>query len=301
MPPPPPNTAEAPPPPPTQDTPPAPAPNTIFTEDAATKARELLRRKLGQLNSGLDPEMLQAGITLAGYHIEKGARSFSAYAQAMLADLGDAVRPYLKSWYMGVKYDPRAAGFDGMDAAAVVEAADPNTITTEVQDAPSTDGGAKVAEKPVTPSAVTLKGPRRDPTTVSMFNPYYVGDVVTIAGQDWQIQQDMPGWYLTNTGNWRGTHPTIQRIRSMADLIREIERASTEKEAPKNEKPAPAESPKVEAKPDSKPFALSDLDAIQASLRDGTASNAAAAQNEARVAPLAQFAYACAQRAGMEG
>ncbi len=109
---------------------------------------------------------------------------------------------------------------------------------------PWKDDGAKVAEKPVTPSAVTLKGPRRDPTTVSMFNPYYVGDVVTIAGQDWQIQQDMPGWYLTNTGNWRGTHPTIQRIRSMADLIREIERASTEKEAPKNEKPAPAESPK---------------------------------------------------------
>ena len=36
----------------------APAPNTIFTEDAAAKARELLRRKLGQLNSGLDPEML---------------------------------------------------------------------------------------------------------------------------------------------------------------------------------------------------------------------------------------------------
>ena len=137
---------------------------------------------------------------------------------------------------------------------------------------PWKDDGAKVAEKPVTPSAVTLKGPRRDPTTVSMFNPYQVGDIVMIAGQDWQIQQDMPGWYLTNTGNWRGTHPTIQRIRSMADLIREIERASTEKEAPKNEKPAPAESPKVEAKPDSKPFALSDLDAIQASLRDGTAS-----------------------------
>jgi hypothetical protein len=36
-------------------------------------------------------------------------------------------------------------------------------------------------------------------------------------------------------------------------------------------------------------------------VRDGTASNAAAAQNEGRVAPLAQFAYACAQRAGMTG
>lgn len=122
---------------------PAPTPNTIFTEDAATKARELLRRKLGQLNSGLDPEMLQAGITLAGYHIEKGARSFSAYAQAMLADLGDAVRPYLKSWYMGVKYDPRAAGFEGMDTAATVEAADENEINKEPENAPSTDGSVE--------------------------------------------------------------------------------------------------------------------------------------------------------------
>ena len=43
------------------------------------------------------------------------------------------------------------------------------------------------------------------------------------------------------------------------------------------------------------------LQGIVGRVRDGTASNAAAAQNEGRVAPLAQFAYACAQRAGMEG
>jgi len=41
------------------------------------------------------------------------------------------------------------------------------------------------------------------------------------------------------------------------------------------------------------------LQGIVGRVRDGTASNAAAAQNEGRVAPLAQFAYACAQRAGM--
>ena len=43
------------------------------------------------------------------------------------------------------------------------------------------------------------------------------------------------------------------------------------------------------------------LQGIVGRVRDGTASNAAAAQNEGRVAPLAQFAYACAQRAGMSG
>ena len=99
-------------------------PNKIFTEEAANAARERLKAKLGRLNSGIDPETMLDGITLAGYHIEKGARTFAAYAQAMIGDLGEAVKPYLKSWYMGVKYDPRAASFEGMDKAADVEAHD---------------------------------------------------------------------------------------------------------------------------------------------------------------------------------
>lgn len=84
--------------------------NTVFTADAAEKARELLRRKLNgsQVNSGIDPEVMQAGITLAGYHIEAGARSFAAYSKAMVGDLGEAVRPYLRSWYEALRYDPRA-------------------------------------------------------------------------------------------------------------------------------------------------------------------------------------------------
>lgn len=105
--------------------------NKVFTEDAAAKARALLKSKLTQLNSGVDPEILQAGITLAGYHIEKGARTFAAYAKAMTDDLGDVVKPYLKSWYMGVKYDPRAAGFDGMSSAADVESFDVSAPTGE--------------------------------------------------------------------------------------------------------------------------------------------------------------------------
>ncbi|MCT8857532.1 DEAD/DEAH box helicase family protein [Shewanella xiamenensis] len=98
--------------------------NTVFTEEAAEEARKKLRAMLGTFNSGFNPEVMQAGITLAGYHIEKGARTFAAYAKAMIADMGDAVKPYLKSWYMGVKYDPRAAAFDGMDNAATVDSFD---------------------------------------------------------------------------------------------------------------------------------------------------------------------------------
>lgn len=102
--------------------------NKIFTEDAAEKARALLKKKLGQMNSGIDPEILQAGLTLAGYHIEKGARTFAAFAKAMTDDLGNVVKPYLKSWYMGVKYDPRASEFEGLDSAGEVESADIETI-----------------------------------------------------------------------------------------------------------------------------------------------------------------------------
>lgn len=44
---------------------PKPSANTIFTDDAAAKAREILRKKLGQLSSGLDPEMMQAGALMS--------------------------------------------------------------------------------------------------------------------------------------------------------------------------------------------------------------------------------------------
>ena len=128
------------------DAPPKPEPkpgaNTVFTEDAAEKARARLKAKLGRLNSGIDPEMLMDGITLAGYHIEKGARTFAAYAKAMMDDLGDGVKPYLKSWYMGAKYDPRAAGFDGMSTAADVESADIEQIARESAERPIADADA---------------------------------------------------------------------------------------------------------------------------------------------------------------
>lgn len=107
--------------------------NTIFTDEAAEEARAFIRSMLNgsQLNSGVDPRLFQAGITLAGYHIEKGARTFAAFAKAMLADMGDGVRPYLKQWYMGVKYDPRASSLDGMSSAAMVDAFNLADIATE--------------------------------------------------------------------------------------------------------------------------------------------------------------------------
>ncbi len=121
--------------------------NTVFTEDAVAKARAVLKRKLGTINSGIDPELLQAGLTLAGAHIEAGARSFTAFARAMVADLGDAVRPYLKSWYMAMKFDPRAAAFAGdMSKSSEVEDADADASFDEPAPAPTP------APEPVTSS-----------------------------------------------------------------------------------------------------------------------------------------------------
>lgn len=50
-------------------------------------------RSGSQPNTDIDREITQAGIVLAGYHIEKGARTFAAFAQAMMDELGDVVRP----------------------------------------------------------------------------------------------------------------------------------------------------------------------------------------------------------------
>jgi hypothetical protein len=99
--------------------------NKVFTEDKANAAREILRKKLGgtQLNAGLDPEVIKAGIDIAGYYIEGGARSFAEYARKMLEDLGESVRPYLKQWYFAVQFDPSSSEFAGeMDDLAAVDA-----------------------------------------------------------------------------------------------------------------------------------------------------------------------------------
>lgn len=105
------------------------AANTIFTAEAAAKARQVLRSKLGQLNSGIDPEMMQAGIMLAGAHIESGARSFIAFSKAMIEDIGEGVRPYLRSFYEGVRHYPGIDGV-GMTPGAEIDALPASTAVT---------------------------------------------------------------------------------------------------------------------------------------------------------------------------
>lgn len=110
---------------PTPPVKPAPSSNTLVTDDMAEAARKRLRSKLGggQLNMFVDPTLLADGAILAVYHVERGARAFAAYAKAMIDDLGENAKPYLKAWYEAARRMPGAPQ-EGLSTTAEVDAAD---------------------------------------------------------------------------------------------------------------------------------------------------------------------------------
>ncbi|MBQ7156515.1 MAG: hypothetical protein IJR86_01795 [Bacteroidaceae bacterium] len=84
-------------------------PKRLVSDERMEELKERLRKKmLGQLNMGVDPEILAIGAELAVGHIERGLTKFADYAKAMIADLGDTIRPYLKSFYNAVRDMPEA-------------------------------------------------------------------------------------------------------------------------------------------------------------------------------------------------
>lgn len=92
-----------------------PSGNRLVTDERYAELRERMRKKLGgQMNMGIDPEILAIGTEMAVYHIEKGLRKFSDYSKAMIDDLGDAIRPYLKAFYNGARDLPEV-GDNGWD------------------------------------------------------------------------------------------------------------------------------------------------------------------------------------------
>ena len=91
-----------------------PSGNRLVSDERYAELRKRMRKKLGgQLNIGIiDPEILAIGTEMAVYHLEKGARKFAEYATAMIADLGDAIRPYLKAFYNGARNLPEVENSD---------------------------------------------------------------------------------------------------------------------------------------------------------------------------------------------
>lgn len=93
-----------------------PSGNRLVTDERYEELKKMMKLKIrGQMNMGIDPEILAIGTEMAVYHIEKGSRKFAEYATAMIADLGDAIRPYLKAFYNGARDLPEVAE-NGLDA-----------------------------------------------------------------------------------------------------------------------------------------------------------------------------------------
>ncbi|WP_203234341.1 LPD38 domain-containing protein [Burkholderia mayonis] len=117
--------------------------NKLFTADKVEAARARMRSKLSQLNSGLDPELMMDGMTIAGAYIEAGVRDFAAYAKAMTDDMGDAVRPYLLSFWEAARNYP-GLQTEGMTSVEDSKRQHGELITT--QSASSTMQSKEVAQ-----------------------------------------------------------------------------------------------------------------------------------------------------------
>lgn len=119
-----------------------PSGNKLVTDERYAELRMKMMQKLqGQLNMGIDPEILAIGTEMAVYHIEKGARKFVEYAKAMIADLSDAIRPYLKAFYNGARDLPemQESGLAAeMDSYADVQAVDVANFDKETANVIST-------------------------------------------------------------------------------------------------------------------------------------------------------------------
>lgn len=156
------------------------ADNKLFTADKVAAARARLKSKLGQLNSGIDPEVLVDGMTIAGAYIESGVRKFSDYAKAMVEDLGDGVKPYLLSFWEGARNYP---GLDNTGMTSVEDSAKEHAALLKPEDT-QTEAVGQIAEKP---KARTKKTGAK-------------GDMVLT--QDWGVPQiDGYGDSTRETGN----------------------------------------------------------------------------------------------------
>ena len=187
--------------------------NKIFTEEAAEKARARLRAKMRtQLGAGVDPEILQDGITLAGYHIEAGARAFADFSKAMIADLGEAARPYLRSWYEGVRHYP---GFDstGMTPAAEIEA----------EPAPE--------ETPETPAkkSWSVDAPALPKGKWAVFDVHLDNELPTIgSGRRAVVASVGRKWVRARAQMWATEHQSVRIQKSVWDLTNPVEREGSQ-------------------------------------------------------------------------
>lgn len=124
----------------------------LVSDERYAELRERMRKKLGQLNVGIDPEIIGIGAEMAVYHLENGAIKFADYARNMIADLGDAIRPFLKSLYSAARDYPGVEGTElgnNMTPYDEVRNIDVNSITLNEEEnerETTEDAGSVIAE-----------------------------------------------------------------------------------------------------------------------------------------------------------
>lgn len=89
--------------------------NKLVTTAQAEELRKRLRTKLGRTNVGVDPTIFTDSVQLGVYYLEGGVRAFPEWSARMIEDLGDAIRPLLRSVYEGARAFPGADYEDDMD------------------------------------------------------------------------------------------------------------------------------------------------------------------------------------------
>lgn len=178
--------------------------NRLVTDERYAELRERMRKKLlGQMNIGIDPEILAIGTEMAVYHLEKGSRKFAEYAKAMIVDLGDSIRPYLKAFYNGARDLPEVsenglntdmtsydevqkfdvANFDksGIDALATAE-----TVTKEAEVA----GEVEVALERIKKTRSTRKKSEKKTVNLQQSNELGLFDNNETNNEDGRIHQE---------------------------------------------------------------------------------------------------------------
>ncbi len=212
--------------------------NKTFTQDAYERAKARMKSKLSQLNVGFDPEMLQDGITVAGYHLEKGTRKFADYAKAMIADFGGSIKPYLKAFYNGVRdlpgIDHITREMDNYDAVSKHDLDKQDSVIPRLTDigkqlvdarvkGNSSEREVVVADKATALKAFDQTAKNYDDPQRLLFRAYYLDDEQRERGKSGNVpyNSESPHEYKGQpvdaswwTTSWEGVSQQIAAIKS---------------------------------------------------------------------------------------
>lgn len=201
------------------------ADNRLVSRARYEELKKRMRQKLGgQMNMGIDPEILAIGTEMAAYHIEAGARRFADYARRMIADLGDAIRPYLKSFYNGARDLPEVqeAGY----AEEMTPYDEVRTFDTANFDKTSTDALATaetvVAEQEIRKQAEKAKSEiiNRRNNERRKEDEQTAADTEAVAGQA-EAVADEAERRIENATDEKQVNETVEEIDRQLDKVNE--------------------------------------------------------------------------------